>query len=71
MAKQTELTVRDILAQAKEFMTSSRQALRWVWQELMRIQQETEQDKTETLAHIEKFIKDLESLQKEIDQELK
>ncbi len=71
MEKKEQKDVKAILAQAKEFMASSRQALRWVWQELARIQQETERDKTETLAHIEKFIKDLELLQKEIDQELK
>ncbi len=71
MTKQVQPTIGDMLVQAREFMASSKQALRWVWQELTRIQQETEQDKTETLGHIEKFIKDLELLQKEIDQELK
>lgn len=61
--------IKKLLAQAKEFMVLSRQALRWVWQELTRIQQETEQDKAETATHIEHFIKDVQRAPHDIKKE--
>ncbi len=64
VSRKTTVPSQEVLQQAKEFMTSSRQALRWVWQELTRIKQETEHDDAELAEHLSHFDEYMETLAK-------